>query len=173
MVKEAIFFAARQMGKDLSKSRNFGEEWDLSRFVLALEKMKDKKKLEGLVFFQFQNIFDELKKWRTVRNGYSHLGFSGSKKDDKKGEGWEEDEDLGKRILEARYLISHINSMKIGSRGMKRLEKKLRELALQVGLEDDLSSEVKSLESQQTNDQDDLEIVGDEPLGDGVRERVN
>jgi len=43
-MEDAIISAAQRMGKDLDKSRNFGPEWDLPRFVLALELIKDKKK---------------------------------------------------------------------------------------------------------------------------------
>jgi hypothetical protein len=134
-VKEAIIKAAQKMGQDLEESRNFGPEWDLSRFVLTLEFLKDKKKVGPKVFDYFPQILAELGKWRTVRNGFSHLAYSGWEKD----AGEEGDEDLGRRIMEAKSLIPRINAMKMGSKEMKRLEGRLNELAAQLGLQEESS----------------------------------
>jgi len=127
-------------GRDLHQSRNFGEEWDLSRFVRALETMKVKKQ-EGIPFNRFQDILGELMKWREVRNGYSHLGHSGTPKKDQ-GQNKEDDEDLERRIAEATYLIPMINSMKWGSKERKKLERRLVELAERLGIEQESSSDV-------------------------------
>jgi hypothetical protein len=129
------------MGKDLDESRNFGPEWDLSRFVHALESLKDKKKVAPKLFDYFPQILAELGKWRSVRNGFSHPSYSGREKEDKEGEG---DEDLEKRIMEAKVLIPRINGMRMGSREMKRLEGRLNTLATRLGLQEE-SSEVPSL----------------------------
>lgn len=133
--------AAKKMGKNLEESRNFGPEWDLPRFVLALESLKDKKKVAPLLFDYFPQILAELSKWRTERNGFSHPGYSGREKEDKNdGEG---DEDLERRIMEAKILIPRINAMRLGGKEMKRLEARLNALAAQLGLEEE-SSDVSS-----------------------------
>jgi hypothetical protein len=137
-VKDTILSAAQKMGKELDESRNFGPEWDLPRFVLALELVKDKKKVGPLLFDYFPQILAELGKWREVRNRFSHMGYSGGEKA-KTGE--EGDEDLGRRIMEAKVLIPRINSMTIGSKEMKKLERRLNKLAAQLGL-DEVSSDV-------------------------------
>jgi hypothetical protein len=76
-----------------------------------------------------------------VRNGFSHPGYSGREKEDKNdGEG---DEDLERRIMEAKNLIPWINAMRLGGKEMKRLEARLNALAAQLGLEEE-SSDVPS-----------------------------
>ena len=102
--------------------------------------MKDKKKLEGILFIRFEAIVGELKKWREVRNRYSHLGFSGPFKEDYTQN--REDEDLPRRIAEARYLIPFINSMKWQSKEQKKLEKRLVDLAKRSGIDQESGSDV-------------------------------
>jgi len=99
------------------------------------------KTQDGIPFYRFQDILSELMKWRGIRNGYSHLGHSGTPKEDQ-GQNKNEDDDLEKWIVEARYLIPIINSMKLGSKERKKLERRLEELAERLGIERESSSEV-------------------------------
>jgi len=64
------------------------------------------------------------------------MGYLGGEEGGKGG-----DEDLRRRIMEAKVLIPRINSMRVGSRAIKKLEARLNKLAAQLGLEE-VSSDV-------------------------------
>ena len=53
------------------------------------------KTQDGIPFYRFQDILSELMKWPGIRNGYSHLGHSGTPKEDQ-GQNKNEDDDLEK-----------------------------------------------------------------------------
>jgi hypothetical protein len=142
-IKEAILNAARRQPglKSLPKSQNFGEDWDLLRFVNLLTSIKQKK---DLPFAHFKDIVEELTTWREIRHEYSHQAFTGEGKAHPE-ETPEDNQKLAQRIATARFLIPKINEIKIGSKEMRKLEGRLWQLKALLELEDELSSEVRSL----------------------------
>lgn len=120
-MKEAILAAARKQPglNSLTTSQNFGQDWDLPRFVYLLTSIKQKH--ARLPYFK--DIVEELVTWRGIRNEHCHQSFLGK---DGAGEGSEEE--LGKRISRARFLIPEVNGLRRWGREGRRLEERLREL---------------------------------------------